>query len=91
MLGRALGRWGFPALPIAFVAAFVLAPLALTIAVSFWTRVGLVVRPGFTFTSYAAFFTGVRVLVLERSLSRLDRGDRAQPAAGLSDCVFPRL
>lgn len=68
VLGRALDRWAFPALPIAFVAAFVLAPLALTIAVSFWIRVGLVVRPGFTFGSYAAFFTSVRVLVLERSL-----------------------
>ena len=68
MLGRFLGRWGFPALPIAFAAVFVLVPLALTIVVSFWTRVGLVVRPAFTFTSYAAFFAGARLLVLERSL-----------------------
>jgi ABC-type spermidine/putrescine transport system permease subunit I len=69
VLGRALGRWGFPALPIAFVAVFVLLPLALTIAVSFWTRVGLVVQPAFTFASYAAFFASARLLVLERSLT----------------------
>ena len=68
MLGRFLGRWGFPALPIAFAAVFVPVPLALTIVVSFWIRVGLVVRPAFTFTSYAAFFAGARLLVLERSL-----------------------
>ena len=69
VLGRALGRWGFPALPIAFVAVFVLLPLSLTIAVSFWTRAGLVVRPAFTFASYAAFFASARLLVLERSLT----------------------
>jgi ABC-type spermidine/putrescine transport system permease subunit I len=69
VLGRALGRWGFPALPIAFVAVFVLLPLALTIGVSFWTRVGLVVRPAFTFASYAAFFASARLLVFERSLA----------------------
>jgi ABC-type spermidine/putrescine transport system permease subunit II len=68
VLGRLLGRWGLPALSIAFTALFVLVPLALTIAVSFWTRVGLVVRPAFTFASYAAFFAGARLLVLERSL-----------------------
>jgi ABC-type spermidine/putrescine transport system permease subunit I len=68
VLGRVFGRWWVPALPIVFAIAFVLVPLALTIAVSFWTRVGLVVRPAFTFTSYAAFFAGARLLVLERSL-----------------------
>jgi ABC-type spermidine/putrescine transport system permease subunit I len=68
VLSRVLGRLGFPTLPIAFVAAFVLAPLALTVAVSFWIRVGLLVRPGFTFASYTAFFTGIRLLVLERSM-----------------------
>ena len=67
MLTRLLGRWAFPALPIGFAVVFVVLPLALTIAVSFWTRVGLVVRPAFTFTSYEAFFAGARLLVLERS------------------------
>jgi ABC-type spermidine/putrescine transport system permease subunit I len=67
--GRVVGRWAVPALPIAFVAVFVLAPLALTIAVSFWIRAGLLARPAFTFASYAVFFTSVRLLVLERSLT----------------------
>ena len=67
MLTRLLGRWAFPALPIGFAVVFVVLPLALTIAVSFWTRVGLLVRPAFTFTSYEAFFAGARLLVLERS------------------------
>ena len=38
------------------------------IAVSFWERAGLLVRPAFVLTSYFAFFEGVRLLVLERSL-----------------------
>ena len=65
---RVVRQWVLPTLPIAFVTAFVVVPLALTVAVSFWTRAGLLVRPGFTLASYAAFFTGVRLLVLERSL-----------------------
>jgi ABC-type spermidine/putrescine transport system permease subunit I len=69
VLSRLLGRWAFPALPIAFAVVFVVLPLALTVAVSFWTRVGLIVRPAFTFTSYAAFFAGARLLVLERSFA----------------------
>jgi hypothetical protein len=67
VLRRLLGRWAFPAPPIGFAVVFVVLPLALTIAVSFWTRVGLVVRPAFTFTSYEAFFAGARLLVFERS------------------------
>jgi spermidine/putrescine transport system permease protein len=67
VLTRLLERWAFPALPIGFAVVFVVLPLALTIAVSFWTRVGLLVRPAFTFTSYEAFFAGARLLVLERS------------------------
>jgi ABC-type spermidine/putrescine transport system permease subunit I len=54
-------------LPIAFVAAFLLAPLGLTIAVSFWQRVGLSVRPAFVFVSYRTFFDSVRFAVLTRS------------------------
>jgi hypothetical protein len=56
------------ALPIAFVAIFLLLPLAFTFAVSFWPRAGLMMVPGFTLASYEAFFGGVRLLVLERSL-----------------------
>jgi ABC-type spermidine/putrescine transport system permease subunit I len=55
-------------LPIAFIAAFLLLPLAFTFAVSFWPRVGLLMVPGLTLASYEAFFGGVRLLVLERSL-----------------------
>jgi ABC-type spermidine/putrescine transport system permease subunit I len=56
------------ALPIIFVAAFLLLPLAFTFAVSFWPRVGLMMVPGFTLASYEEFFGGVRLVVLERSL-----------------------
>jgi ABC-type spermidine/putrescine transport system permease subunit I len=40
----------------------------LTIAVSFWQRVGLSVRPAFVFISYLTFFDSVRFAVLTRSL-----------------------
>lgn len=56
------------ALPLLFVSAFLLAPLAFTFAISFWRKVGLRMRPAVTLESYAAFFGGVRLLVLERSL-----------------------
>lgn len=54
--------------PILFLAMFLLVPLGLTVAVSFWVRAGLQIRPGLTLTAYSEFFTGVRLLVLERSL-----------------------
>ena len=41
VVARPIVLRAFPLLPIAFVAAFLLAPLGLTIAVSFWQRVGL--------------------------------------------------
>jgi ABC-type spermidine/putrescine transport system permease subunit I len=56
------------AVPIVFMTVFLLIPLGLTIVVSFWQRVGLRVRPAFTFASYLDFFQGVRLIVLERSL-----------------------
>lgn len=56
------------ALPLAFVVVFLLLPLAFTFAVSFWQRVGLRMRPAFSLASYATFFHGVRLEVLERSL-----------------------
>ena len=61
-------RYGLLALPIGFVAAFLLAPLGLTFALSFWERAGLRVRPALTLASYQSFFEGVRLIVLERSL-----------------------
>jgi ABC-type spermidine/putrescine transport system permease subunit I len=68
MSARSFVLRAFLGLPIAFLAAFLLAPLALTIAVSFWERAGLLVRPAFTMASYLEFFEGVRLVVLERSL-----------------------
>jgi ABC-type spermidine/putrescine transport system permease subunit I len=65
---RPLALSAFLACPIVFVAAFLLAPLGLTIVVSFWTRAGLLMRPALTLTSYFEFFNGVRLLVFERSL-----------------------
>ena len=61
-------RWAFLTLPIGVVAVFLLAPLGLMVAISFWERAGLLVRPAFTLASYRDFFQGVRLSVLERSL-----------------------
>src|SRR4029078_9185143 len=38
------------------------------VAISFWERAGLLVRPAFTLAAYRDFFQGVRLSVLERSL-----------------------
>lgn len=65
---RALPRRGLLLLPVAYVVALLLVPVALTVAISFWQRVGVRVRPDFNLASYAEFFAGARLLVLERSL-----------------------
>lgn len=68
---RSLGgplRLGLLTLPIGFVAAFLLAPLGLTFALSFWERAGLQVRPALTLASYQSFLEGARLVVLERGL-----------------------
>ncbi len=63
-------RNGLLAVPLLFVAVFLVAPLALTIVVSFWRRQGFFgVQPDFVFTSYAAFFAGPRLAILERSFT----------------------
>jgi len=54
--------------PLAFVTVFLVLPLALTVVISFWKRVGFHIRPDFSFISYASFLGGLRVQVLERSL-----------------------
>ncbi len=69
MRASRLLRNGLLAVPLAFVAAFLVAPLLLTVAVSFWRRSGFGVQPDFVFTSYAAFFGGTRLGILERSLA----------------------
>ena len=61
-------RWAFLTLPIGVLSVFLLAPLGLMVAISFWERAGLLVRPAFTFAAYRDFFQGVRLSVLERSL-----------------------
>lgn len=61
-------RRGLLALPIAFVAVFLVAPLALTVAIGFWQRVGFRVHPAFRLDAYADFLSGVRLFVLERGL-----------------------
>ena len=63
-----LARYGLLALPLAFVASLLWVPLGLMFVWSFWERAGFWIRPAFTFSSYADFLYGVRLLVLERSL-----------------------
>jgi ABC-type spermidine/putrescine transport system permease subunit I len=55
-------------LPIAFLAVFLLVPLGLMVAVSFWQRAGLFIRPAFVLSAYATFLDSVRFAILERSL-----------------------
>lgn len=54
--------------PAIFVGFFLILPLGFTFVISFWMRVGFKVQPAFTLKSYAEFFSGVRLLVFERSL-----------------------
>ena len=65
---RKVGRKTLLALPLLFTTVFLLLPLGLTVAISFWERVGLRVVPAFTLHSYTDFFSGVRFAVLGRSL-----------------------
>ena len=61
-------RHGLLAVPILFVTALLLVPLALTVVISFWKRVGPKIQPDFTLKSYAEFFQGDRLIVLGRAL-----------------------
>ena len=63
-----LPRLALLLLPVVFVLVFVIGPLAITVAVSFWQRVGFTVQPALTPVNYVDFFEGVRIVVLERSL-----------------------
>jgi len=60
------GRIVLLALPVVFVATFLIAPLALAFAISFWQRVGFRIRPAFRLDAYLDFLSGVRLFVLER-------------------------
>jgi len=63
-----IARYGLLAIPILIVGALLVVPLALTFVISFWERTGPKIRPAFTLKSYAQFFDGARLIVLERSL-----------------------
>lgn len=56
-------------LPLAFVALFLVVPLGVTAVISFWERAGFGMRPAFSLASYNSFFGGVRLEILERSLT----------------------
>jgi ABC-type spermidine/putrescine transport system permease subunit I len=64
---RRTGRRGLLSLPFLFVAVFLVVPLALTIVISFWERVGLKFRPALSLTSYIAIIEGARLDVLLRT------------------------
>src|SRR5207249_3423653 len=63
-----VARYALLVLPLTFVAGTLLVPLGLMFVWSFWERAGFWIRPAFTLASYAEFFAGVRLSVLERSL-----------------------
>jgi ABC-type spermidine/putrescine transport system permease subunit I len=54
--------------PVVLCALLIILPLLLTLAVSFWERQIIGMKPGFTLSSYALFFQGTRFSVLQRSL-----------------------
>ena len=62
------GRTVVLAVPVIFVAVFLIAPLVLTFSISFWQRTGFRIRPAFQLSAYHDFFTGVRLFVLERGV-----------------------
>lgn len=55
-------------LPVLAVAAFIFGPIAIMVAVSFWSKSGFSMQPDFVLDSYAAFLGGVRLDVFLRSL-----------------------
>jgi ABC-type spermidine/putrescine transport system permease subunit I len=55
-------------IPLAFVTAFLVVPLGLTVVISFWKRVGFGIRPDVSLAAYASFLRGLRLEILERSL-----------------------
>ena len=54
--------------PLVFVTVFLVVPLALTVVISFWRRVGFGLQPDFSFAAYASFMGGLRLDILTRSL-----------------------
>ena len=56
------------AVPVALIGLLLAVPLILTVVISVFERTGPKIRPAFTFKSYAQFFDGARLVVLERGL-----------------------
>ncbi len=55
-------------LPLAAVTALIVGPLAMTTVISFWQKKGFSMAPALSLENYAAFFSGVRLEILLRSL-----------------------
>lgn len=66
--GARLIRAASLGLPLLGLGVFILGPLAVTFAVSFWRKTGFTMKPDATLANYAQFFAGARLEVLERSL-----------------------
>ncbi len=66
--GDALVRAMILGLPFAVILILIVGPLVLTFVISFWQKTGFTMRPDLTLDNYAAFFSGVRLEVLLRSL-----------------------
>src|SRR5262245_32090994 len=61
-------RHALLAVPVVLIGLLLAVPLVLTVVISVFERTGPRIRPGFTFKSYAQFFDGARLVVLERGL-----------------------
>jgi ABC-type spermidine/putrescine transport system permease subunit I len=61
-------RFAALGLPLLVIAALILGPLLITLAVSLFEKRGFWIRPALTLDAYRLFFDGVRLEVLERSL-----------------------
>ena len=67
VLGHPGSRYILLLLPAAYVAIFLVLPLALTLVWSLWEREGFWMRPALSPAAYITFFAGPRVTVLERT------------------------
>jgi ABC-type spermidine/putrescine transport system permease subunit I len=56
------------AMPVALIGVLLAVPLVLTFVISVFERTGPKIQPAFTLKSYAQFFDGARLVVLERGL-----------------------
>lgn len=68
LMARLTPYWCFNAIVLALLFAAIAAPLAITFAISFWSRTMFGFEPAFTFDNYATFFASQRVDVLLRTV-----------------------